>query len=310
LKYDASGNNTLSLGTAGLCYTDDYIFCQPQDVATDSHGNIWVADGNRIVEYNSSGTISQTLPASNSWESGNDTTHFSDVEGVAISATHLFVADWNNQRVQVYSLSTGVPIYSTTIGVTGVPASDNNHLNQPAGLALDSTGHLYIVDNGNNRVQRCTFTSTWACTTLDSGLNQPFGISVNTSGNVLVADSGNGRVRKCTSAGVCNTLISNIDGWPQDVTTDSTGNIYVALQASDVVQKYTAAGVASGIFKGVSYAPYVTTPLLLNQPRGIAVAQDGSIYVVEANGNRLVKLAPDGTQQWAPQACGEMTRPI
>lgn len=299
LKYDASGNNTLSLGTAGLCYTDNSIFCQPQDVTIDSHGNIWVADGNRVVEYSSSGTFSQTLPASYSWESGNDSTHFSDVEGIATDATHLFVADWNNHRVQIYDISTETPTYSTTIGVTGIPASDNSHLNQPAGLALDSTGRVYIVDNGNNRVQRCTFTSAWACATLDSSLNQPYGVSVDTAGNVFIADSGNGRVRKCTSAGTCSTLISNIDGWPQDVTTDSAGNIYVAMQAGAVVRKYTAAGIASGIFKGVSYTPYLTTASLLNQPRGVAVAQDGSLYIVEANGNRLIKLAPDGTQQWA-----------
>ncbi len=42
----------------------------------------------------------------------------------------------------------------------------------------------------------------------------------------------------------------------------------------------------------------------MNQPRGLAVAPDGSLYVGEAGGDRLVKLNPDGSQQWAYGTAG------
>lgn len=304
LKYNAAGSSLLILGTAGMCYTDNYVFCQPQDMVTDSGGNLWVADGNRVVEYSPTGVFSQTLPASNSWESGSDTTHFNDVESIALNAGRLFVADWNNHRVQVYTLASGTPVYSTTLGVTGVSGNNNTHFNHPADLALDGAGRLYVADNGNNRVQRCTFSATWTCNTLDSGLNQPFGISVDANSNTFISDAGNGRVRKCTASGTCSTLISGIDGWPTDVATDSSGNIYVAANAADVVRKYNSAGVALGIFKGIAYVPYVADQLKLDQPRGIAVATDGSLYIGEANGYRLVKLNSDGTRSWAVGTAG------
>ncbi len=258
LRYDAAGNNTLALGTAGLCYTDNYVFCSPQDVALDTTGNLWVADGSRVVEYNPTGAFSQSVPASNSWQSGNDMTHFNYVTGVAFDqAGHLFVSDSNNERVQVYTFYNGAPVYSTTVGVTGVAAGDNSHFHAPMHIAIDGSNRLVVADSGNNRVQRCTFSSGWVCTTLDSDLSDPRGVSVDTANNVYIADSDNNSVRKCTAGDICSTLIINIDNWPTDVATDATGNVYVAAHNADVVRKYDSAGNPLGVFKGVPYVPYV-----------------------------------------------------
>ncbi len=299
LRYDSAGNNTLALGTAGLCYTTDYVFCAPNDLVADNQGNVWVADGNRVVEYSASGVFSQTIPANTSGDSGNDNTHFNSIPGIAYLNGRLFVADQNNQRVQVYYVATGTPVYSTTIGVTGVAGGDNLHFNNPWGLSLDSSGRLYVVDNGNNRVQRCTYNSTWNCSPLDTGLNNPRGITVDSANNVYIADSANGRIVKCASGGGCNDLINGIDGWANDVAVDSSGNVYLALWAKDIVAEYDSSGNELGVYKGVPYEPYVPDNQRLNQPRGVAVATDGSIFVGEDNGNRLVKMSPDGTHQWA-----------
>ena len=63
LRYNSTGTNTLVIGKPGVCYTDDYGFCIPQDVALDGSGNIWVADGNRVVQYDATGTFLQQQPA-------------------------------------------------------------------------------------------------------------------------------------------------------------------------------------------------------------------------------------------------------
>lgn len=68
-------------------------------------------------------------------------------------------------------------------------------------IALDSSDRLYVAEIGNNRVQRCTYSSGWSCTVLDSNLNGPQGIAVDNSDNVYIADTWNGQIRKCTSAG-------------------------------------------------------------------------------------------------------------
>jgi hypothetical protein len=65
LKYDQAGSNLLALGTAGLCFTDDYMFCSPRDMGLDGSGNVWVADGNRVVKYNAAGTFLRQMPSTN-----------------------------------------------------------------------------------------------------------------------------------------------------------------------------------------------------------------------------------------------------
>ena len=77
LKYSSGGAHLLSIGTAGLCYTDDVHFGSPRDVAIDAGGNIWVADQwSRVVQYDASGNFLQNLPETNPWETGTDNTHF------------------------------------------------------------------------------------------------------------------------------------------------------------------------------------------------------------------------------------------
>jgi PKD repeat protein/uncharacterized protein YjiK len=299
LKYDSAGNNTLAIGTAGLCYTSGYVFCSPQDMLTDSSGNIWVADGHRVVEYTAAGVFSQTIPASNSWQSGNDTTHFNNVQGIALQNGRLYVADSNNHRVQVYDVSSGAPVYSATLGVTGVSGNDSTHFNQPSGLTLDGSGRLFVVDSNNNRVQRCTYTGAWTCSTLAGSLSWPVGISVDTTNNVYFTDAGANSVYKCNSSGTCNPLITGFPGWATDVAVDSIGNVYVSGGSSDAVHKYNSAGTSLGLFKGVLNVPYVADTQRLNTPWGIAVSADGSLYVGEDSGERLVKIGPDGKQQWA-----------
>ena len=304
LKYDHSGNHLLSIGTAGLRYTGDYVFSFMQDVVTDGSGNIWLAEENRIVEYTAGGVLLRTLPAQNSYQSGNDNTHFNSARGLAFSpAGDLYVGDMYNHRVQVYNIVAGAPVYSATIGVNGVTGNDNAHFNQPDKLAFDNLGHLFVLDWANNRVQRCSFSGTWTCDTLDSGLNNAYGLSTDSSGNVYIADGGNNRVRVCRS-GACNTLIQSIQGFAADIAVDSTGIIYVADSFAHITRRYDSSGNELSVFKGVLNMPYVADNTRLNSPRGLAVAADGSLYVGEDQGHRLVKLNPDGTQAWAAGHAG------
>jgi len=121
LKYNSAGTQTLAIGKAGVCYTDYYVLCAPQDMVTDSNANIWIADGNRIVQYDPSGLMLQEFPEDRPWESGSGNDRFDDTRGIAIdSANHLFVSDSDNHRIQVFDISGGSPVYSTTIGTTGV----------------------------------------------------------------------------------------------------------------------------------------------------------------------------------------------
>jgi sugar lactone lactonase YvrE len=92
--------------------------------------------------------------------------------------------------------------------------------NQPAGIALDSAGNLFVADYGNHRIRRIApdgTLSTMAGSSafgstgdggpaVDAQLNQPAGVAVDAAGNVLVADTGNNRIRKIAPDGKIYSL--------------------------------------------------------------------------------------------------------
>jgi len=235
LKYNSSGGNVMTLGHAGLPWSNYLMW--PKDVAVAGDGHIWVAMRNCLKEFNATGAEIQLFPnVADPWSEGSDNEHFNDPRGVAFdSAGRMYIADRYNHRVQVYTFTLGSPVYSTTIGVTGVSGNDDAHFNEPHQIVIDGSSQLYVADAGNYRVQRCTYSSGWACTTFhgtgsegsgDNELSWATGTGIDGSGNVYIADSGNGRVKKCTGGGSCNILVSGLL-WPADVAVDTTGNVYV-----------------------------------------------------------------------------------
>jgi hypothetical protein len=314
LKFNAAGQNLLVMGVAGLNIADQERFSTPRSIATDANGNIWIADNHRIVEYNINGTYVRQIGAEWEWD---DQTHFRSPRGQAFdSSGRLYVADEYNHRVQIYQFSGGVPVYSATIGVTGESGADNAHLYNPTQVTFDSSGRLYILDRSNNRVQRCVYAGSWTCTTFFgvtgvwgddlTHLGSPFGMTIDRNDNIFIVDSGNQRVLKCTLGGVC-AHFAGVTGevgadnahfnWAGSVAVDSHGAVYVADYTNHRIQKFASTGVYAGTI-GVTGVPYVLDTARLNQPARVVVGADGSLYVTENSGERLVKLDANGAQQW------------
>ena len=234
-------------------------------------------------------------------------------------AGKLYVSDTGNHRVQVYDVSGGTPVYHSTIGETGVAGSDAGHFRFPGHLALDSSNRLYVTDEDNARVQRCTLvaagdsaTATWTCSTFHgtgtpgSGANQladPVGVAVDGAGNVFIADGGNGRVKKCSAAGSCTVFASGL-GNPTDVAMAPDGTVYVSDWMANVVRRFAADGSALGTLAGVENVPYATDSTRFNAPSGVGLAADGSLYVLENQGYRLLKLDPAGQPLWTVGQAG------
>lgn len=90
----------------------------------------------------------------------------------------LFVLDYNNHRVEVFSTESGK--YLLTICSTGMAGADNNQLNYPQGICLSmSTGILYVADTKNHRIQlydSCTgsYVYTFGDTGIASSENRKF----------------------------------------------------------------------------------------------------------------------------------------
>jgi hypothetical protein len=329
LKFDVSGptpddTSSLTIGAAGLAYGHEGYLYEAHDVAVrsiDSH--IWTANNPSVKEFDASGNFLRSIPAVNPWESGDDNEHFNNPFGIRFGAGgYLYVSDHFNHRIQVYDVTTDPPTHIATIGTTGQPQSDNTGFNRPFEIAFDSLGRLYVVDFANNRVQRCTSSNpwtAWTCTTFFGETGVPgsdlthmgwaVGLGIDSADNIFLADGSNGRVLKCNTSGICAVFVASGGGdnttfsFLVDVEADSSGDVYIVDEHNHRVQKFNSAGVYQATI-GVSHVPYLTNATRMNNPWGVAVAPDGSIYYTENTGYRLVKLNAAGVKQWSVGQAG------
>ena len=199
----------------------------PVGVALDLAGNVYVAEieGHRVRRIAPDGTIATiagTGVAGLSGDGGPATAAQLNqpVRVAADAAGNVYIADLDNHRIRRIApdgtISTFAGTGAEAYGGDGGPATAAQ-LDEPAGLALDAVGNLYIADSGNHRVRRIApdgTISTIAGTGVegfsgDGGpataaqLNNPIGVAVDAVGNVYFTDTFNVRVRVVLSDAQC-----------------------------------------------------------------------------------------------------------
>ncbi len=173
----------------------------PRGIATDSSGNVWVADteNNRIQKFNSEGKYLFAFGK----EGTGTKAEFKSPAGIAIdSSGNLWIADTGNDRVLWYS-ATGE--YKGVIGKEGTEVK----FKSPTGIAVTGSGPtIYVVDSGNNRVVKLS--SSWKVAGIinesgkegsgDGELKAPQGIHIDAKNRIWVADTGNNRIQRFNSS--------------------------------------------------------------------------------------------------------------
>ncbi len=325
LQFASSGTPQTIVGRAGLDNFAGFTIWTVYDVAIDGNSHVWIADGDarHVLKLDTNGNLLQEL--GQEWQSGTANNRFSYPNSVAFdSQGNIYVSDgapwWGvglgNHRVQVFN-SSGAHVF--TLGTTGVAGNGSHQLNSPAHIAVYSDT-LYVADRGNHRVQiyNIVFSPAYTLTyvaTLGTGaagsangqFNQPSGVAVDNN-YIYVADRNNHRVQVfnrstrvfVTSFGSYGAANGQFNQ-PTDVAVDASGNLYVADFGNVRVQQFQPlSGSWSHVRNyGTTGVPYVTDGNHYNHPRGVAVGADGSIYIAEEAGRRLVKLSPDGALIWA-----------
>ena len=129
------------------------------------------------------------------------------------------------------------PVPSTTF--TGL--SQILTASQIAALALDGSGNLYAISNGNNTVCKFAPGATTPSATL-TGLSNPLALALDGSSNLYVANMGNNTVSKfAPGATTPSTTLTGLSG-PDALAFDSSGNLYVANHNNNTVSKFAAGG--------------------------------------------------------------------
>jgi len=283
------------------------VLGQPEGIALDNAGNIYVADAasSRVRKIALDGSI-QTF-------AGTGTAGFSGDGGSATSAAlnqpygiafdhfgNLYIADLGNARVRkvtsdgtIQTVAGGGALPATS-QAQGGPAT-SAQLMQPRNVTIDTAGNLYISDFGANQVYSVATNGTLTLVAgngmagfsgdgmgaLVGQLNAPAGLAVDATGSVYIADSGNNRVRK-VSSGVIITVFNTPT--PTGLALDSTGTLYIA---------------ASGYFGTLSQQiPSVTSAVDVAVDRlGDLFASSGANVLEIPAGGAVTTLAGSGATQ-------------
>lgn len=158
-------------------------------------------------------------------------------------------------------------------------------LNRPWGIAVSSSGDVYVVDSGNDRVVVLPRGGTQA-TVGFTGLNDPEGVAVDGAGAVYVADKGNLRILKLPTGGVQETLPMAGFASPTAVAVDAAGNVFVADNSLHQVFELPSGGTQQTV--GLNG---------LFTPEGLAVDPAGALYVADFTNDRVVVLPRGGVQR-------------
>lgn len=232
-----------------------------------------------------------------------------------------------------HAYASGDPTISTVAG-TGVAeySGDNGPatsaaLNYPIGVAVDSSGNLYITDQGNYRIRKVAADGTISTvagtgTGGYSGDNGPAvsaklsgmtDIAVDRNGNLYFSDSGNARIRKIDTSGVISTVAGNGtagysgDGGPADsaqidfpvgLTLDGSGNVYFADSNNQRIRKVDTNGVISTV-AGNGTAGYSgdggpATSAELSYAFDVKADGAGNLYIADYGNHRIRKVDTNG----------------
>ena len=203
-------------------------FNESTGVATDSAGNVYVADaGNstirKITPTGVVSTLAGTAGATGSTDGTGAAASFNEPTAVATdSAGNVYVADTTNSIIRKI---TPAGVVSTLAGAAGSAGSADGtstaaRFNEPTGVATDSANNVYVADAGNSIIRKITpagVVTTLAGTAGSVGSTDgtgaaasfiiPFGVATDSADNVYVADIFNNTIRKITPAGVVSTLV-------------------------------------------------------------------------------------------------------
>ena len=213
----------------------------------------------------------------------NNTARFNDPAGIAIATDGtIFVAD--NQNHAIRRIGTN-GVVTTLAGLPGAPGSADGsgssaRFDSPTGLALGPDGALYVSDTGNHTIRRVTTNGVVITLAGSAGnadyadgpataarFNQPLGLAIAPDGTVFVADSGNHLIRVTATNGTVSVLAGNPETFGS---ADGTG-----------------------------------TNAFFNNPVGLALAPDGSLFVSDANNFTLRRVTAAGVVTTIAGAAGQ-----
>jgi uncharacterized protein (TIGR03437 family) len=259
--------------------------------------------------------------------------------GLAIdNSGNVFIADHLNHRIRRVAADGTITTVagSDSIGSTGDdgPAT-SARLNYPSGIAIDSSGALYVTDTMNHVIRKVVVGGNITLLAGSRGtsgfrekdakgelleaknaeLNAPTGIAIDSAGNIYFCDTRNHRVRKIGTDNKIQTIAGTGekgetgDGGkaveaklnsPTGVAVDAAGNVYIADQMNHRIRKVDKDGIITTVagtgLPGYSGNGGLATRAQLFYPCCIALDKQGNLFIADRTNNRVRRVdAQTGT---------------
>jgi DNA-binding beta-propeller fold protein YncE len=168
------------------------------------------------------------------------------------------------------------------------PVAPAGQLREPRGVAISASGHIYVCDFGNDRIQefdeQLKFVRQWGSTGSGPGqFRQPCGIAVGPDGTVFVADTWNQRVQAFSPDGRFLRQSDPVLYGARGIAVGPKGQVVVADTGNNRVVRLSAQLTMERTWgqKGAQDGEFV-------EPTGVALDASGNVYVAD-NGNARVQ---------------------
>ncbi|CAF1116879.1 unnamed protein product [Rotaria sordida] len=292
-------------------------------IFVDEHYNVYVSDNSnhRVTLWYSGNTTAGGLVAGGNGV-GSSADKLNSPWGIYVNANgSIYIVDRGNHRVQLWIVGGNAGI--TVAGSTGSAGSWSYQLSNPTTVALDQYGDIYVLDQGNSRVQKWSPGATYGTTVISASMSSPYGMRIGRLGNILITDTNNHRVISfpliCPpttttttapptqiSASLCPTAAWNSSFitragvlsysgsratllyYPYDMTFDGYQNMYVVDCYNHRIQRYPAESNTAQTVAGVSLASGSGLSEL-SYPSAIYVDSNGAMYILDTYNFRVLK---------------------
>ena len=195
--------------------------------------------------------------------------------------------------------------------------------NRPSGIARAADGRLFVADSFNNRIRVISADGATVSTYAGDGVenfadgststarfSQPQGIAVAADGRLFVADSFNNRIRVISDDGTTVSTYAGDDAaafadgsttsarfaTPRGVAVAADGRVFVADTDNQRIRVISADGATVSTYagSGAGFANGSTSTARFAQPRGVAVAADGRVFIADTDNHRIRVISADG----------------